>query len=544
MDYGKLNTLASELESADKCDATIVLAHEDPKTIAEGLGEGSVVDLVLGGHVHDNTQGTTSWGLPYVEPAYHAEAYTYSELVFEKASDTAATFKGVDKANYVPVDLTKTYKPENWADIENQQDQDNQIDLDPELVKMSDYCIEQVGQQLAEKLGYITEEALKGEFHPEKAERASGAGNFVAWLYAKMVGAQVGFVNHGGIRAEFVLEEGKDQRDIIVNDVYTLFPFDNKIYCFEITYEDLLQVFQYAVSTGGAKLLSHMVGVDCYYTGKTVNAIITPDGKKAYANGKWFDNWKNQKIRVAMSEYMATKNRKEEGDPDNPFCTWINTDRLISKDTIDAEGALSVLRSEAGENEGHLKIDNHTYYINEEYPDEKTPETDPTPGTDPAADSGKQTSQKNETEPAEGSQHTVGAGTYKISSAKNKTVTFVKAKATAASIKVPASVKISGKTYNVNKIGTKAFKGSKAKKVTIGANVTTIQKNAFKGSKATTIIIKTKKLKKAKVKGSLKGSKVKTIKVKVGKKKANKKYVKKYKKIFTKKNAGKKVTVK
>jgi hypothetical protein len=287
-----------------------------------------------------------------------------------------------------------------------------------------------------------------------------------------------------------------------------------------------------------------MVGVDCYYTGKTVNAIIAPDGKKAYANGKWFDNWKNQKIRVAMSEYMATKNRKEEGDPDNPFCTWINTDRLISKDTIDAEGALSVLRSEAGENEGHLKIDNHTYYINEEYPDEKTPETDPTPGTDPAADSGKQTSQKNEAEPAEGSQHTVGAGTYKISSAKNKTVTFVKAKATAASIKVPASVKISGKTYNVNKIGTKAFKGSKAKKVTIGANVTTIQKNAFKGSKATTIIIKTKKLKKAKVKGSLKGSKVKTIKVKVGKKKANKKYVKKYKKIFTKKNAGKKVTVK
>jgi len=37
---------------------------------------------------------------------------------------------------------------------------------------------------------------------------------------------------------------------------------------------------------------------------------------------------------------------------------------------------------------------------------------------------------------------------------------------------------------------------------------------------------------------------VKTVKVKVGKKKTNKKYVKKYKKIFTKKNAGKKVRVK
>ncbi len=38
--------------------------------------------------------------------------------------------------------------------------------------------------------------------------------------------------------------------------------------------------------------------------------------------------------------------------------------------------------------------------------------------------------------------------------------------------------------------------------------------------------------------------KVNTVKVKVGKKKENKKYVKKYKKIFTKKNCGKKVTVK
>ena len=37
---------------------------------------------------------------------------------------------------------------------------------------------------------------------------------------------------------------------------------------------------------------------------------------------------------------------------------------------------------------------------------------------------------------------------------------------------------------------------------------------------------------------------MKTVQVKVGKKSLNKKYVKKYKKVFTKKNAGKKVKVK
>ena len=56
--------------------------------------------------------------------------------------------------------------------------------------------------------------------------------------------------------------------------------------------------------------------------------------------------------------------------------------------------------------------------------------------------------------------------------------------------------------------------------------------------------MKTKLLKKAKVKGCLKNSKIKTVQVKVGSKKQNTTYLKKYKNYFTKANAGKKVTVK
>ena len=72
----------------------------------------------------------------------------------------------------------------------------------------------------------------------------------------------------------------------------------------------------------------------------------------------------------------------------------------------------------------------------------------------------------------------------------------------------------------------------------------TIKKYACKGSKATKLVVKTMKLGKAGVKKSLLGSKIKIVKVKVGKKAVNKKYIKRYRKIFTKKNAGKKVTVK
>ena len=139
--------------------------------------------------------------------------------------------------------------------------------------------------------------------------------------------------------------------------------------------------------------------------------------------------------------------------------------------------------------------------------------------------------------------HTDGGNTYSVISGDSKTVAFVKAKNT-KTVTVPATVVIDGDTYKVTRVDAKAFTGSSIRTVVIGKNVKTIKKSAFAGTKITKLIVKTKKLTKASVKNSLKGSKVKIVQVKVGTKKQNKTYVKKYKKIFTKANAGKKVTVK
>ena len=155
---------------------------------------------------------------------------------------------------------------------------------------------------------------------------------------------------------------------------------------------------------------------------------------------------------------------------------------------------------------------------------------DPTP-VDPAASS----------KTAIGTTHKVGGNTFEVLSAN--TVAFTKAK-NKKSVTVPATVMIDDKTFNVVQVNPKAFAAKKIRTVTIGKNVKTIRKNAFSKSKATKMVIKTRMLTKKTVKGSLKNSKIKTVQVKAGKKKENKKYIKKYKKIFTKKNAGKKVTVK
>ena len=142
-----------------------------------------------------------------------------------------------------------------------------------------------------------------------------------------------------------------------------------------------------------------------------------------------------------------------------------------------------------------------------------------------------------------GGKYTAAGASYKVISAKARTVALVKAK-NVKSVSVPATVKISGKSCKVVQVKANAFTGKKIRKVTVGKNVKKLDKYAFVKSKATTVVLKTKGLKKSTVKGCFKSSKVKTVQVKVGTKKQNKKMVKTYKKMFTKKNCGKKVKVK
>jgi hypothetical protein len=119
---------------------------------------------------------------------------------------------------------------------------------------------------------------------------------------------------------------------------------------------------------------------------------------------------------------------------------------------------------------------------------------------------------------AVGTVHAAGGSVYAVTT--EGTVSLVKAPSR-KTYTLPATVWICGKPFIVTGINARAFKGTKVR----------------------TLTVRTKGLSKATVRRSLKGSKVKTVKVKVGRKKDNRKYVKKYRKIFTKKNCGRKVTV-
>ena len=123
-----------------------------------------------------------------------------------------------------------------------------------------------------------------------------------------------------------------------------------------------------------------------------------------------------------------------------------------------------------------------------------------------------------------------------------KTVAYAgPANKSATSVVIPASVKISGKTYKVTSIDSKAFYGcKKLKKVTIGKNFKSIGKSAFeKCSKLKTIIIKSTSLKLKTVGAkAFKGINAKAT-AKVPKKK-----LKTYKTILIKRGAKKTIKVK
>ena len=74
---------------------------------------------------------------------------------------------------------------------------------------------------------------------------------------------------------------------------------------------------------------------------------------------------------------------------------------------------------------------------------------------------------------------TVSGTTYKV--AGSSKVTYTAKKKATATVTVPATVKVNGKTYKVTTIAANAFTGNKKmKKITVGKNIDTIGKNAFK----------------------------------------------------------------
>ena len=363
-DFSIPNTIAKKLEDNGDVDATILLCHQDAEEVIEkmkkaGMVEDSAIDVVLGGHSHMNKISEADVEIPYMEPASYGKAYNYCEFVFEIDTNGKVIFKEVGNMENKAVVLDKTL---NIAE--------NDDDLDGNMIALTDKVINSVRSVLETKVGYIEHNASTKEFIEGSGTFSTIGCNWASSIYQRATDADVAFVNSTGVRYDFILPEGADKLDVTLGDIYTTYPFNNKIYKFKITYEDLLEVLSFGVKDYYRSFFSSIVGIDCYYTEDGINALVK-DGILIYQDGEWKDDWKDKTLTLATNEYVATTDKVFTDGLHNPLVAWCDETgenyKLVDNTKIDSACAIEILTKEAQENDGLLTIDNKAHYIEGKY---------------------------------------------------------------------------------------------------------------------------------------------------------------------------------
>ena len=351
--YSLANDIARDLESSGQCDATVLLIHGAADRAAGSLGSSSAIDLVLGGHTHTTMSGKTVSGLSYLQGGRYGEHYAYGELKFNvNETSGEVSFAGVVNQKVLPVD--------SYRDLHTTPSQ-NANNLDAEILAVSDEALEATATQMNDVIGYITVGATSYYINGS-GERAAVVSNWMCDILRRIGEADVAFVNSGGIRTYFSLG-GQSRRNITAADVYELFPFSNLVYVYDIPYRDLLQVFEYSLTSQGQILFSRMTGLDCRYSGSSV-VSLEKDGTVIYEHGQWADGWEYRSAVLAVSEYVATTQRRDSATGlSNPLLGWNSDQRLVSNNLVDNENAVRVLREEAAASGGHLFIDTSPHFL-------------------------------------------------------------------------------------------------------------------------------------------------------------------------------------
>ena len=302
----KLKELAEEVDK--KADIVVVLAHSDPKSIAEEM-DPKVVDLVAGGHTHKNVNGTADNGIDYMQGNCYAYGYSTAEIkVNPETKDVEVTtpeFKDIS-----PKGGDHSYLYYNNG---------NNTQLDSEVTKISQAAWDAVKGEMYEVLGKV-DQSITRDFIDKTNGTSSIAGN---WLADMMLAATkdqntvVAFANRGGIRANLEMAEGASSRDITVADIYTISPFGNRILTFAITGQQMAQQLERAliglnpeigIDTDAAYQASNLgdqfAGITATYKvvdgGIKVLSIMTDDGQMIDVN----DTTKT--YNVCVNEYCAT----------------------------------------------------------------------------------------------------------------------------------------------------------------------------------------------------------------------------------------------
>lgn len=356
-DYEALNALASRVKEEEACDAMVLLVHGEAPQTAWKIREDSVFDLVLGGHSHLAGSGETDTGLNYAQTGANAANYMSCRMNFTE-KDGHAVFTNIYETRIEEI----SDRGELLEDPENTEA------LDPKITAITNDAASLIMEYLKVKIGTLHQDVDRYAFDPESGGRASSAGNWIASLMRRGGEAEIGFMNSAGLREDIRMNPDTGTYDLTIEDIYGQFPFENQIYVFDLSYEELLKLLQYSLTNQGKILYTNMVGIDCYFTRETVNALVREDGTCIYENGTWKGDWKDRRVRVAMNDYIATTQRINRDDQSgNPTLEWMSDGHLISDTADSTKTFIDELTKEAEKNNGELTIDPLPHFLERQY---------------------------------------------------------------------------------------------------------------------------------------------------------------------------------
>ncbi|HUF04828.1 MAG TPA: 5'-nucleotidase C-terminal domain-containing protein [Aridibacter sp.] len=209
------NLIVSRLRKVEKVNAVVGVTHlfmEQDKRLA-GCAD---FDLILGGHEHSLLQSSAK-GTPIFKMTADARELGKFNLNFDRK--------------------TKRLISLDWEIIPVTDEIPDAPEFAPIVAKYKDLLV-----QLAVPVGgtSVTLDALS----VSNRTKETNIGNFIADAYREAVGADIGFVNGGSIRADLTYNPGT----LTKRDVLSMLPFNNPIVKVEATGAVLKEIIEHGVA--------------------------------------------------------------------------------------------------------------------------------------------------------------------------------------------------------------------------------------------------------------------------------------------------------
>lgn len=216
-DVTKINTIAKQLRD-DGCDSVVLLTHNGPSSyLYSGLSSDSV-DAIFGGHTH-SFENESYNGIPYIQAGSNTKGIT--KAVFNtKTNKFDSSF----------------YKKFSQSDISNIKT-DSEIDgiIAEYKVKIEPILNTKVGTMKGSLVRFENEAYSSGLTNYGSMGKVVTKAMFDFALKDPSVDKSklLSFHNTGGVRAS-IYGSNTGTRDITVNDIYTVSPFDNYVEYFSV----------------------------------------------------------------------------------------------------------------------------------------------------------------------------------------------------------------------------------------------------------------------------------------------------------------------